>query len=550
VNSNDLTITSFLYNPTVAASAWVDRILGPKAVFFDKSPQNFWASSDKPLSKEEMNLRSTLFQNKMNLPPSALWPSCSFEMLGYIRLGVTEEFQLGPRISPVTGTAAISDRKQVNWPCYYRSLYENWREETEYSEPNYWATVFYCTAPNITDCQQFHEKYIIQGSDQPIASFQLKIPLKSGATIQTDFTAKIISKKEAVSHAVTEIKEKSFSLPLAVCVAIPYTSSDSGKEAGNGAMLYEWVRYHRALGIKVIVYDRNGANWKHIFNSKYGKARYQEQRRQHRTSNNNSNNGGSNYGKLKKLELVYHPYTIRGLLESEKRNIRYDNTERFSANTSTEDPAFRSRFETQGFDKVLTLTQCRFEAKALYGIDNVIVADFDEFLYCPIGGRTASEQAAYLRWFLLSHKMQGVEQLELPQRYVGNRTDSPRDCVIQHAQSGKSIFDCFAAFRFYNGGHSVKSIHLGHQCPLTGYHHACSGSDDPPRAYDCMCHSHAIPQNNLKPYEHVEGYECAMVHVSTLIDNYIVKYYEFTDKERSELLVETSELKEIAEAIY
>ena len=50
-----------------------------------------------------------------------------------------------------------------------------------------------------------------------------------------------------------------------------------------------------------------------------------------------------------------------------------------------------------GHDKTLTLTQCRFEARALFGIDRVLVADFDEFLYCPVVGPTASEQAKCVR---------------------------------------------------------------------------------------------------------------------------------------------------------
>ena len=65
----------------------------------------------------------------------------------------------------------------------------------------------------------------------------------------------------------------------------------------------------------------------------------------------------------------------------------------------------------------------------------------------------------------------------------------------------RSVFDCFAAYQFYFGGHSVKSLHLGLACPLTGYHHACMPTacrsrlegggphcmHQSPRAYDCAC---------------------------------------------------------------
>ena len=85
--------------------------------------------------------------------------------------------------------------------------------------------------------------------------------------------------------------------------------------------------------------------------------------------------------------LVYHPYTIRGLLDPKRKGIRYDNTDAgFDYNDT--DPK-RGSFEAQGHDKVLTLTHCRFEAKAVYNIENVMVIDFDEFLHCPVVNPTA-----------------------------------------------------------------------------------------------------------------------------------------------------------------
>ena len=84
---------------------------------------------------------------------------------------------------------------------------------------------------------------------------------------------------------------------------------------------------------------------------------------------------------------MYHPYTIRGLLDPNRKGIRYDNTDAgFDYNDT--DPK-RGSFEAQGHDKVLTLTHCRFEAKAVYNIENVMVIDFDEFLHCPVVNPTA-----------------------------------------------------------------------------------------------------------------------------------------------------------------
>lgn len=60
--------------------------------------------------------------------------------------------------------------------------------------------------------------------------------------------------------------------------------------------------------------------------------------------------------------------------------MKYDNAEL----GQTRD--YRLKWGVNDNDKVLSLTHCRFEAKALYGIDHVIVPDPDEFFYCPKGG--------------------------------------------------------------------------------------------------------------------------------------------------------------------
>ena len=167
-------------------------------------------------------------------------------------------------------------------------------------------------------------------------------------------------------------------------------------------MLLEWIRYHAQLGFKLLIYDRDGANEEHIYHSYYGAAQRIRIPKE---------------GKLGTLHFsypliiscyyplstphsalvsdsppppplsVYHPYTIRGLLDPNRKGIRYDNTDAgFDYNDT--DPK-RGSFEAQGHDKVLTLTHCRFEAKAVYNIENVMVIDFDEFLHCPVVNPTA-----------------------------------------------------------------------------------------------------------------------------------------------------------------
>lgn len=101
-----------------------------------------------------------------------------------------------------------------------------------------------------------------------------------------------------------------------------------------------------------------------------------------------------------------------------------------------------------GSDKVNTLTHCRFEAKAIFGIENMIVADFDEFLYCPIVPPTASAQSRYIHTVIQDNINSKYEQLTFPQYVVANKTSSTRDCLIDHVKTGKSIFTCFASFQY------------------------------------------------------------------------------------------------------
>lgn len=64
------------------------------------------------------------------------------------------------------------------------------------------------------------------------------------------------------------------------------------------------------------------------------------------------------------------------------------------------------------------------------------------------------------------------------------------------------------------GGHSIKSVHLGHKCPLTGYHHACADPSTP-RQYDCLCLSKSIRVNPWHPYKNYPGRECSFIHLAS-----------------------------------
>jgi hypothetical protein len=531
----NLTITSVLYNPTSHVSDWVDKIFGSKAIINKKNDYGY-NLGPRPLTDSEIVDRYIRFKRNFALPHYALWPACSLEFLGFVANSEDGQFSPSIRYGAFVGNATVVIKERsIDWRCFYRPVYENWREEKNYSKPNYWGVIFFCPSPNSTECSNL-EQSMLNTSDFEAPyrhslneSGIVSLTTPAGDEWRTGFLSRpFISKDERYTtfdqsyntqnngqpHNVSGYVMAKAKSAHAVCLSIPYTSTDTAKASANGAILLEWIRYYSSIGFKVLVYDRDGANYQHIFNSSYGV---------------------SQNIRIPRGKLVYHPYTIRGLLDASRKGLTYDNTEAEILNDKQADDQRRGRFESQGHDKVQTLTHCRFEAKALYNIDTVLVVDYDEFLYCPVVPPTARAQGGWINNLLSHMKAIGVSQLEFTQRVVLNKTESPRNCVVDKASKGESIFDCFSSYVYYNGAHSLKSAHLDHSCPLTGYHNACP-SDHSPRSHDCLCHTRLMKSNNWRPFENRRGRECALVHLSTNIASYGRPEYAFSDEETAEAL--------------
>lgn len=87
IDPEALSVTSFIFNPTMTHAPWVDRIFGSKAVYHNRTSGNS-ALNREPLSQTELLARTAIFRKQFTLPISALQPSCSIEMLGFGRLEV------------------------------------------------------------------------------------------------------------------------------------------------------------------------------------------------------------------------------------------------------------------------------------------------------------------------------------------------------------------------------------------------------------------------------------------------------------------------------
>lgn len=239
-------------------------------------------------------------------------------------------------------------------------------------------------------------------------------------------------------------------------------------------MLYEFIRYHTELGMKVIVFDRNAANWQHI------------------QSSNLYTRRGKN---IEEYDFDYYNYTILDLLRPYPADTRAESLEGLSNTIVLTD-----------FDKRFTLTYCRYVAKALYGIDRVLVLDFDEFFFCPSAPKTAAGQQAFWQQHLDKLKSKGVDQYVMRQRILVSRTPDMAQCFVDQIKKAKkaivalesanhhaeeqslllshvdesSIFHCLTAYRFLIRRNFDKSFHLGHFCPYTSFH-----SSSHLRYFDC-----------------------------------------------------------------
>ena len=153
-------------------------------------------------------------------------------------------------------------------------------------------------------------------------------------------------------------------------------------------------------------------------------------------------------------------------------------------------------------DKLATLTHCRFEAKALYNIENTLIVDMDEFLYCPHTHATYKAQKLAIDRSIKYYTNLGYDQIAFSQNKVINRTDDTFRCLRNVLLKNLSIFNCYSKTKQslqYIGRSQGKSFQIGHKCPLTDVHASCYWSIYGPTIYnDCICSNHRVPLDSIK----------------------------------------------------
>jgi len=593
IQPSSVSITSITYNPSPQQSEWVRRIFGEEAIFHNRSMPS---KSPLSLSPEEKLERLHLFRKHFRLPLHAMNPSCSFEMLGYVVADVGEPITFASHhIHPAIGEATLhfGELRNESWICYYRAMYDNNFMKLKMKPYHHWPVFLFCPAPVFEySCRKMLEiykqhytgKWKTMGIHDLLgikpssirfgfANYDVTPPHTNMDTYseQRQDPHELVTDTNENAHfdtilmpATLEINieaarwEVDLTLDLfntqrkpknteemAVCTTIPYLSSSDEKVEVNSVMIFEFIRHYSNLGFKVMIYDRLGRNYEHIFNHPYS----QRFRRDHHSRNMDSNdkakygNGNSPHSSEKGLNFRYYNYTMLQKLGGYRYDIRYENTLGLSAAVLYTD-----------MDKQLTYTHCRFAVKNLYGIENVMIADFDEFLYCPRARGSATAQRNFIQNYFHHMKAKGIEQLHLKQRVLVSKTSNMQQCMLRQINATKrgdqrqfiaspylrqskteekiitapaslsqtvltnpnydeaSIFHCLAPYNNAVRTYFDKSILFGHHCPFTSYHYSSYK-----RQYDCFALSYISGTKKKRNYS-VGG--CGVVHITTRNSTY------------------------------
>lgn len=572
---SSLSITSIVYNPSAQQSDWIRRVFGEEAIFHNRSTPS---KSVLSLSPEEKFERLELFRKHFQLPLESINPSCSFEMLGYAVADVGEPLTFASQqFRPAIGKAnlRIGTHQNVTWTCYYRAMYDNNFMKIKMKPYHHWPVFFYCPSPfferscrNLVDLYRqhytgpwktlgLHDLLGVKPSSVRLglANFDVTPPHvnydsfskqrqdpdefvsdsnKNKPTETILMPALLEVELEGSVRWEVPLKMDLFNVQrkpknsdgMAVCVAIPYLSSSNDKIEINSVMMFEFIRHYSNLGFKVMIYDRLGRNYHHIFNHPYVR-RFLKKMKVEEKEEETIGSGSSAYAfPNTDWNFRYYNYTMLQKLGGYRFDIRYENTLGLSAAVLYTD-----------IDKQLTYTHCRFAVKHLYGIDDVLVADFDEFLYCPRSKGSFSSQKSFVHSYFQHMKNKGIEQLYVKQRVLVSKTMNMGHCMMRQINATKdfsitsgssriivpatlskdvvvnptfgeaSIFHCLSPYHYGVRTYFDKTMLFGHHCPFTSYHYSSYK-----RQYDCFALSYISATKRKRNYS-TGG--CGLVHITT-----------------------------------
>ena len=405
---------------------------------------------------------------------------CNIEILGYTNL-VKDPFFLTSNFMNrnysammlYVGVAELINiaEKSTKVKCYYKVTEEGWRKtgiSIYPSEFTHKILFYYCPIYSSTVCKQIEE---LENATVPSKIYIKTVyPSKDGSLIQHKNYFWI----NPLLNNVPNYKND-----LMVCTIRPYVSGHPDKQLVYDTVLKLWVKHYVNIGARIVLYDASGNN--------------------------------TDLALIGSDRVQYINSTIQRFLQRRTDIYRIDRHEVTGQyyvngveylNGSYLGIANHYR-KINNDDKVFTMTHCRFEARARYGIETVLVVDPDEFMFCNTEEMGYSAQRAAIQGVIRNAQAEGGTQMYM-QMIVPSFRElnklSVTDCMKKAIREGRSIFSCFSDYYVKNS--ELKSLHFQLTCPVTGYHQSCEDSLVVKNNLGCTC-------NMLSP-----TFECNLIHVS------------------------------------
>lgn len=372
--------------------------------------------------------------------PTLLNATCSIELLGVLWLVntvrriqsryLTETFASSSELSFITNYHHRF--LNITTTCYHRSLYQAfWRPIQHFAIP------IICPFYESSTCMTLDTLTTSNSEDTSPTSTLLTGNFHSVgyATFTRPITATIhlqviqIAQQEKdtfetrLDHNDPDVfTDESASTPVGVCTALPYEARNNDTRMIQQRLLLDFIAYYSKLNMTVFVYDRYGRH----YDPSFATLPY----------------------------LRYFGYTIGQFVMDQDRLLDFPDE-----------------------DKAMTLNHCRFEARIVEGISNIIVCDSDEFVYCRGFNTAQTQRKAIDQMFTTYVSMTHYDELIGYQVHTSTRSSSHEEyveCVLSAARDNRTLFPCYSTIERPSYRTHEKTWYMGMKCPITSFHMGCN----------------------------------------------------------------------------
>jgi hypothetical protein len=141
------------------------------------------------------------------------------------------------------------------------------------------------------------------------------------------------------------------------------------------------------------------------------------------------------------------------------------------------------------------------ELRSLFQIEQVLVVDGDEFLFCdthgsPPGMSLQAMQKHAIQTTIQTALADGVEEIDIERNGpVGWQGKPIESCINKAVISNQSLFGCYDSSQFRVLQYASKHFAMKHVCPFTGVHASCqyiNHANSKKVVFPCQCEKKKI----------------------------------------------------------